>query len=237
MARPAGRAMESAIAAFVWREMCRASGLTSPGSLRARIVRTGPTSWVALASRSVPVLGIAKWDRRPRTTAASGLSGDGIADTFSRLPFATIYGEGRNPMTTEDLIEIERAGRRCGVCHSGRGWRRSKVVRSAGRDPVMLCGSCRARFDDDPPVERNAAPAARKPRSQPKQHERERQTERRPDRLRAALRKMPGSFSTAMGCSSGRTQQRQGARPTTGSGASRQGPAPHQPLVDRTAPK
>ncbi len=101
-------------------------------------------------------------------------------------------------MTTEDLIEIERAGRRCGVCHSGRGWRRFKVVRSAGREPVILCGSCRARFGDDPPVERNAAPAAPKPLKAPKPHERERQTERRPDRLRAALRKMPHSFSTAM---------------------------------------
>jgi len=105
---------------------------------------------------------------------------------------------------TEDLTEIERAGRRCGVCHSGRGRRRFEVVHPAEREPVALCGSCRARFGDDPPVGRKPAPAsesaraARKPLSPPKPHAGERRTERRPDRLRAALLKMPGSFSTAM---------------------------------------
>jgi hypothetical protein len=87
-------------------------------------------------------------------------------------------------MRTEDLIEIEDAGRRCGVCHSGRGWRRFEIVRPAEREPVVLCGGCRARFGDDPPVGRKRAG--------------ERRTERRPDRLRAALRRLPGSFSTAM---------------------------------------
>jgi hypothetical protein len=107
-------------------------------------------------------------------------------------------------MDTEDLTEIDRAGRRCGVCHSGRGWRRFEFVRPAQREPVVLCGSCRARFGDDPPVGRKPAPAseptraAPKPLSPPKAHAGERRTERRPDRLRAALRKMPGSFSTAM---------------------------------------
>ena len=105
---------------------------------------------------------------------------------------------------TEDLTEIERAGRRCGVCHSGRGWRRFEVVHPAEREPVALCGSCRARFGDDPPVGRKPAPAsesaraAREPLSPPKPRAGERRTERRTDRLRAALRKMPGSFSTAM---------------------------------------
>jgi hypothetical protein len=107
-------------------------------------------------------------------------------------------------MRTEDLIEIEDAGRRCGVCHSGRGWRRFEIVRPAEREPVVLCGGCRARFGDDPPVGRKPAPAleplpaAAEPLSPPKPRAGERRTERRPDRLRAALRRLPGSFSTAM---------------------------------------
>ncbi len=103
-------------------------------------------------------------------------------------------------MDAEDLIELERAGRRCAVCHSGRGWRRFEVVRPAGREPVVLCGSCRSRFGDDPPVGRppEPAPPVAQPPSRPKQATGERRTERRPDRLRAAVRTMPGSFSTAM---------------------------------------
>jgi len=118
------------------------------------------------------------------------------------------------PTNAEDLSLIERAGRRCAVCQSGRGWRRFQLVRAAGREPVVLCGSCRARFGDDPPVSRPPAPApspglspapspapepaggrsasSRKPRGD------ERRGDRRPDRLQAALRKLPGSFSTAM---------------------------------------
>jgi hypothetical protein len=117
-----------------------------------------------------------------------------------RARFATIYREGRKPMTADDLTELERAGRRCGVCHSGRGWRRFEVVRPAERAPVVLCGGCRARFGDDPPVGRkpepapSPAPAAAKPLPRAG----ERRTDRRPDRLRAALSKLPGSFSTTM---------------------------------------
>jgi hypothetical protein len=107
-------------------------------------------------------------------------------------------------MNAEDLTEIEHAGRRCGVCHSGRGWRRFEIVRPAEGEPVVLCGSCRARVRDDPPVApqpaaaSDPATATLKPLSPPKAHAGERRTERRPDRLRATLRKMPGSFSTAM---------------------------------------
>jgi hypothetical protein len=111
-------------------------------------------------------------------------------------------------VNSDELIEIERAGRRCAVCHSGRGWRRFEVVRPAGREPVVLCGSCHARFGDDPPVGRapepasspesasETAPAAAKPKRQ--RGGGERRTERGPDRLRAALRELPSSFSTAM---------------------------------------
>jgi hypothetical protein len=107
-------------------------------------------------------------------------------------------------MSTEDLTEIERAGRRCAVCHSGRGWRRFDVVRADGRDPVVLCPSCRARFGDALPVGRETAPtpepvpaAPPKPK-RPKRRPSERPSEPRPDRLRAALPKLPSSFSTAM---------------------------------------
>ncbi len=117
---------------------------------------------------------------------------------------ATFYGGGRNLMNAEDLTEIERAGRRCAVCRSGRAWRRFEVVRPAEREPVVLCGSCRARFGDDPPVGRKPepapepAPAASQAPEAAKPRATQRRAERSPDRLRAALRKMPGSFSTAM---------------------------------------
>ena len=96
-------------------------------------------------------------------------------------------------MHTEDLIETENAERRCRVCHSGRGSRRFEVVCPAGREPVVLCV-------DDPPLGRQPAhllepvPAPTEPPAPPGQ----RQPDERPDRLRAALRNLPGSFSTAM---------------------------------------
>jgi hypothetical protein len=107
-------------------------------------------------------------------------------------------------MPTEELTEIDDAGRRCGVCRTGRGWRRFEIVRPAGRDPVLLCRGCRARLGDDPPAGPNPAPAsepdpaAAEPLSPPKLRAGERTTERSPDRLRAALGKMSGTFSTAM---------------------------------------
>jgi hypothetical protein len=107
-------------------------------------------------------------------------------------------------MANEHLIEIENAGRRCGVCRSGRGWRRFELVRPAGRDPIVLCPHCRARFGDDPPVGRKPAPAGdsvavvAEPAAPPHRRATERTTDPRPDRLRAALAKLPGSFSTAM---------------------------------------
>jgi len=107
-------------------------------------------------------------------------------------------------MNSEDLTEIERAGRRCAVCHSGRGWRRFEVVRPAGREPVVLCGGCRARFGDDPPVGRAPEPEPEAPVAPPEKRRRakpragERRQGARPDRLRAAIREMPDSFSTAM---------------------------------------
>ena len=77
------------------------------------------------------------------------------------------------------------------------------VVRPAEREPVVLCGGCRARFGDDPPVGRRPAavlepvPATAEPPTPAAQRPGVRRPDR-PDRLRAALRKLPGSFSTAM---------------------------------------
>ena len=112
------------------------------------------------------------------------------------------YDDCREPMDDADLIEMERAGRRCGVCRSGRGWRRFEVVRPPGRVPVVLCGSCRARFGDDLPVGRKPAPEPAPPDASavlpPKPQAEKRQAKPGRDRVRAALREMPGSFSTAM---------------------------------------
>ena len=124
--------------------------------------------------------------------------------TFTEMARSTFYGEGRTLLGTDELLQIESAGRRCGVCRSGRGWRRFELVRPADREPIVLCGGCRARFGDDPPVGRKPAPpsepipAAAEPLAPPQQRPGERGTDRRPDRLRAALGRLPGSFSTAM---------------------------------------
>ena len=99
-------------------------------------------------------------------------------------------------MNSEDLTESERAGRRCGVCHSGRGWRRFEIVRVEGREPVVVCGSCRARFGDDPPVGRKLEPVP-EPCATTQVTPSRASDRPAPDRLRAALRKLPGSFSTA----------------------------------------
>ena len=129
------------------------------------------------------------------TVSESGLYRDGAI---------TFYGKGTVPVHTEDLIETDNAERRCSVCHSGRGSRRFEVVCPTGREPVVLCGNCRARFGDDPPVGRQPAhllepvPATAEPLAPPEQRRGEPGPDQRTDRLRAALPKLPGSFSTAM---------------------------------------
>jgi hypothetical protein len=55
-------------------------------------------------------------------------------------------------MTAEDLVEIERAGRRCAMCHTGRRWRQFTVVRNEGQPPVVMCPACNARYGAAPPV-------------------------------------------------------------------------------------
>jgi hypothetical protein len=108
-------------------------------------------------------------------------------------------------MAIEDLTELERAGRRCGVCRSARGWRGFEIVRPAGGEPVVLCASCRARFGESPPTPQHSARTPERPRAAaelrpPIQHARagERERAQRPDRMLAALVELPSSFSTAM---------------------------------------
>ena len=68
----------------------------------------------------------------------------------------------------------------------------------------MVCGGCRARFGDDPPVGRKPSPplepvpATAEPLAPPKRRPGDRGRDQHPDRLRVALGKLPGSFSTAM---------------------------------------
>lgn len=110
-------------------------------------------------------------------------------------------------MTTEDLTELERAGRRCAVCRSARGWRGFQIVRPAGQDPIVLCASCRARFGEAPPSAARpatapqpvTAPESSSPAAEPRGPRRqESPREHAPDRVRAALEELPSSFSTAM---------------------------------------
>ena len=63
-------------------------------------------------------------------------------------------------MTPEDLTEIERAGRRCEVCQTGRRWRQFEVVRPEGRQPVVMCPACKARYGEEPPLRAGETPAA-----------------------------------------------------------------------------
>jgi hypothetical protein len=101
----------------------------------------------------------------------------------------TFYVESHMP-TSEELIEIERAGRRCAICRSGRRWRQLEVVRVEGQEPVVLCAACRARYGTASPlpaaqkaaaasVAAAEAPAAKQPAAP------------REDRLRKALRELP----------------------------------------------
>jgi hypothetical protein len=99
-------------------------------------------------------------------------------------------------MTAEDLTAIEAAGRRCSVCRTGRNWRRFEVIRPEAGEPVVICGACRARYGEAPPVRATpepvvaAAPEPEAPAPKPRPKPQE-------DRLRKALRELPrGEHST-----------------------------------------
>jgi hypothetical protein len=95
-------------------------------------------------------------------------------------------------VNAEDLAEIERAGRHCAVCRSGRRWRRFKVVRPSEGEPIVMCPACHARYGDAPPAPvvpkaepeptPQPAPAARPQAQRPRQHE---------DRVKRVLRELP----------------------------------------------
>lgn len=123
------------------------------------------------------------------------------------------------------------------------GWRRFEVVRRAEREPIVLCGSCRARFG-----ERSAGRTQARARAGAHCRRGQAVLAAEARRGRAPDRPAPGSPPSGAwqaagfvldddGCPSGRPQQRQDTRPVTTLGASRRGPARRQPLVDRPAPR
>ena len=127
-------------------------------------------------------------------------------------------------MNAEDLIEIDRAGRRCTVCRSGRRWRRLSVVRLEGGEAVVMCAACRARYRDLPPARagRGAAAAPDSLTTAPNDDP-PRQPE---DRLRRVLRELPrgehstGRIAKAAGLNQAKTVRR--LRQLEASGAVRQ---------------
>lgn len=116
--------------------------------------------------------------------------------------------------TTEDLTEIERAGRRCASCHTGRRWRQFEVVRPEGQAPVVMCAACRARYGASVPAPATQ-PAAAEPVSQPEPAApKPPQSPPGEDRLRRALRELPrgahsvGQIAKAAGLNQDRTLRR-----------------------------
>ena len=106
------------------------------------------------------------------------------------------------PLNDEDLIEVERNARRCGVCRSGRRWRDFEVLREEGREPVVMCPACRARHGHTPParITREVPqPAVKQPAvTQPTAAAADRQAVQREDRLKKALSELPrGEYATA----------------------------------------
>ena len=96
----------------------------------------------------------------------------------------------------EHLDEIERAGRQCAVCRSGRNWRRFKVVRPGDGEPVVMCAACHARYGDAPPVPQTPKPAP-EPTPQPPTRSHVQRPRQHEDRLKRVLRELPrGEHST-----------------------------------------
>ena len=88
-------------------------------------------------------------------------------------------------MSPEDLTVIEQTRRRCSICRTGRRWRTFEVVRHEGRQAVVMCGACRARFGDAPPApgsgetEGAGEPAAEQPTKRPAERRHKRRRPRR----------------------------------------------------------
>lgn len=108
---------------------------------------------------------------------------------------------GVTAISVEDLEEIDRGGRRCAVCRSGRHWRRLEVARADGAEPVVMCAACRARYGSAPPVREKSVPAVpAEPASsaaEPASPAREGRGEQHEDRVKKVLRELPpGEHST-----------------------------------------
>jgi hypothetical protein len=111
-------------------------------------------------------------------------------------------------ISPEDLREIDRAGRRCEVCRSGRHWRTLEVVRPDGAEPVVMCAGCRTRYGSAPPVREKRVPAASAepaspaaepapPAAEPASPAREGRADEPEDRVKKVLRELPrGEHST-----------------------------------------
>lgn len=98
-------------------------------------------------------------------------------------------------ISTEDLTEINRGGRRCAVCRSGRHWRKLEVVRPDGAAPLVMCAACRSRYGSAPPVREAGGPA---PLAEPAPPAPDRRPEEHEDRVGKALRELPrGEHSIA----------------------------------------
>jgi hypothetical protein len=99
----------------------------------------------------------------------------------------------------EELAAINRAGRRCAVCRSGRRWREFTVLRPDGRELVVMCAACRARYGDAPPARSAGEPteAAADRAADPTPAGPARRAPDREDRVRKALRELPnGEYTT-----------------------------------------
>ena len=120
------------------------------------------------------------------------------------------------PLDADELAVIDRAGRRCAVCRTGRRWRDFTVVQPDGGEPVVMCAACRARYGDAPPAraarERTEPPEARAPEPVPAKPERP--APEPEDRVRRALRELPtgehttGRIAKAAGLNHAKTLRR-----------------------------
>jgi hypothetical protein len=113
----------------------------------------------------------------------------------SNMSQNAFYAEIETRMNAEDLTEIDRAGRRCSACRSGRHWRQFSVLRPEGGDAVVMCAACRVRYGDLPPAQptREAPVAPASPTKAPD----DQPPKQREDRLKKVLRELPrGEHST-----------------------------------------
>jgi len=93
--------------------------------------------------------------------------------------------------TQGDLTEIERAGRRCAICRSGRHWRQLEVTRPEGLEPVVMCAACHARYGTASPIPMTPKDSAGSMETAPAAAPKPQRDAQGEDRLRKALRQLP----------------------------------------------